>query len=613
MKHRKRWAAVLGVATLTLAGCPAPDSFEFSAGDTLNLPTEQRPPAGSALPGSGSTSSGGSTSTGGSTPTGGETGTNPKSLDLTEPMRVDALFPQSSEVSVAISNAPKGVLAVAAPSLTAQTLSVTWSGQTGFQALQSLHSRSPGSDQEAKESALRARAARYRSSSVSQRSVQAVRTLSKGMEIPLKIDAEVSNVTAKVLHVDAGVDGRQRFAILVDQRDEALLFGDATGTTLLDNLVKQLRDPNNAGIFKTNRTLFGNDPTVAEAAALGVTLDQEETLFVFSQAVNQDTDITKDDDNGDGVIQAGEGNGVLGYYYLGDFSSSDPHSNRSKVLYLASNAAYRARTNTTALNDLGATIAHELQHLLFSWGRIKAVGMAAREAENASRADAWIDEGLAMYAMAANGYGPESNPGVANPKASINLVGHVQLFLTQAAQFSMTAFYTDAGLPPSKQQGNPEDAYGMAYLFTQYMIDQHGTDIIPKILGSTKNGIDAGEPLSPDAIDTTGIVSDALARDSGALGSLFANFAAAVALDGSQALADATDAALKTRYEITGVNLRSSPYTQIPFNGPLGLTSTPYTHKAYGVSFLKPGSLSTSSSLAFSGDSGLTARLILHR
>lgn len=407
MKQRKAWAAVLGVAALGLTGCPG-DTLISGGEPFFSIPTEQRPPAGSVLPGSQTPSSGGST--GGGTSGGGTTGptpTNPTSVSLSGDLRVDALYPKTSQVSVTITNAPKGMLALSAPSTGAQSLTLSWSGQNGLQTLRAFESASAGvsSDQEEKASDLRDRAARYLTAGTPQRQVQAIRTLSKGDIIPLKIDSQSPNISAKVMHLDAGSDGRQRFAILVDTRDESAVFGGSTGTALLDKLAKRLRDPlsGNSGIFKTNRTLFGNDPTTAEATAAGMSIDQEETLFVFSRAVNQDPDPS---------VDGGE-NGVLGYFYLGDFASNDPYSNRSKALYLASSSAYDARTSDASLNDLSATIAHELEHLLFSWQRVKAVGLAARGAENESRADAWIDEGLAMYAMAANGFGLESSPGVA--------------------------------------------------------------------------------------------------------------------------------------------------------------------------------------------------------
>lgn len=586
----------MGILTLVLAGCPfSPDRPTVLVTDNLNLPTEQRPGSGATLPGDDPGGSGG----------GNPTPEPATTVLLTSPLRVDSLPESDATANLAISNAPKGMLALAVPGTAPRELGLGWSGQSGLQPLRSARSTLAASvqDQASKKRELRLRAARSTFRPSTELRVQAGRTLSEGMILQLKVDSTIPNVAVKVVHVDPGVQvgsvRRQKFAILVDTRDEELLFADSQGRQLLDKLAKRLHDSQfgDTGTYKTMRDLFGDDPTIAEAKAKGVTFDQEDTLFVFSRAINKDSDITAPD----GETQ------TLGYFYQGDFADDqdDGFSNQAKALYLASSAAYQARSDASTLDDLSATIAHELEHMLFAWSRVKAVGMAARGAENTSRADAWIDEGLAMYAMVANGYGLEKADGAPNPSASFNLAAHVQTFLDLAPRFSLTAFYAD--------KGNPDDAYGMAYLFAQYLVDQQGTDIIPKILSSTKNGLTAGKPVTPEAISPTGIVADALAKDQTTLETVFGNFAGAIALDGSSALAGTTNPDHQALFDIQRINLRHAPFGGLSFTGPAGTTAAPFVIKPFGVNFVKPASLSPSSSLKLSGKAGISVKLILHQ
>lgn len=606
MKHRKAWAAILGIATIGLVGCPSTIAG-IEEDSYLGLPTGQRPAKGDALPetlppggSSGGFNSGGSNAGSGTTV---ETGSNPTSMSLSGPLHVAPLYPQSAAVNVTISLAPNGVLALAAPSLEPNSVSVSWAIQGGYKAFssQGLSAPSPLSDQAAKDVELRSRIARLSNPPRLgfTTSGMPVRTLGQNPS-SVKIDATYSNVPVVVRHVEStGVfsDGayRQKFVILVDQRDDTLLFGDSRGQTLLKDLADEIR----LRIYPKNRALFGNDPSASEAQAKGLAIDTDTTYFVISRAVNQ---------NG--------ASGVLGYFFMGDLLPDDPqrggtsYSNQAKMLYLSASQvqeakAARARGSESGFNDFCGTIAHELQHLLFTWGRIKAVGLASRAVENTSYADAWIDEGLAMYAMAANGYGPEGT------KAGIQVGLHAQTFLTKAPSYSLTTFYSSRPdghpVPAEAWQGNPDDAYGMAYLFTQYLVDQQGPDIIGKILSSTRNLIKTG-PVTPENIHPAGIVADAVEKDGGNLATVFGNFAAALALDGTPALAAGPES-FRNLYQIQGVDIR-----KLRASGPAGVTRSPVTPRPFGVSYLKPSGLDPSESqLKLTGGSGLSSRLILHQ
>ncbi|GEM_PF-3186239 len=619
MRQQRAWALVLGLATLGLAGCETSD-LTIADNDYLNLPTGQRTARGDTLPGTlppGGASGNGSTdsgSTGGESPI-GETGTNPSSVSLAEALWIGALYPGSSPVNVAISQAPKGFLALAAATDVVSPLSVNWAIQGAYQAfgsapaLQSLGQTRLPSDRSAKEVELRERLATISRPAMSRFDAQHVpiRQLAQSPTY-VKIDSTTPNVEVVVKHSESGITEngatRQKFVILVDKRDDATLFSDSYGKKLLVDLVKEIKEQ----IYPTNRQLFGNDPTAGEGQVKGLGIETDTTYFVISRSVNNDSNIT---DNG-----KGQETSTLGYFYLGDLLSDDPynggtaHSNRAKMLYLASSQVYEAKVGMSMndlsdFNDLCGTIAHELQHLLFSWGRIQAIGLSGRFAENLSYADAWIDEGLAMVAMAANGYGPEGL------KSGTQVALHDRAFLEEAPLYSLTNFYAKRPnqhpTPAGQWVENPNDAYGMAHLFAQYMVDQQGSDIIGKILASTKN-LKADGAMEAANISPTGIVADALKQDGGNLAVLFGDFATALALDGTPTLAAGSTSFWK-RYGISGVNIRS-----VRLGGPKASTSSPLAPRPFGVTYLKPDSLPTSSSaLKLTGGSGLSTRLILHK
>jgi hypothetical protein len=604
MKHRKALALTLGIATVGLTGCPMSE-FAVEADSYLGLPTGQRPAAGdrpsSQTGGSGGGGSGGNNSSGSGS--GAETGTNPSSVTLQAPLQVQALYPTASAFSVAISQAPQGILALAEPTAkTASSLSVNWSGQGGYQqfnAYQTQATPRPPSDQTAKELALRTRFTdlagqptfappRFQVSALAPR-------LLAGNPTAVKIDSVIPTAVTSKGGDSSGVYAngahRQKFAILLDN-DDADIFMYSDGATLLENLISEIKDQ----IYPTNRRLFGDDPTATEAKKLGLGLDNDTTYFVISRRVN---------DNGRSRVQ--------GFFSMADLLYADPLSpatavsNQAKVLYLSAQHVRDAKGSTNGFRDVCATIAHELQHLQFTWARVQAVGLAGRIAENNSFADAWIDEGLAMVAMAANGYAPQG------AKPGTQMKGHVQNFLDEAPDYSLTTFYSTRPsethpTPADQWVGNPDAAYGMAYLFSQYLVDQQGEDVIKKILSSTNHLLQSGAAVTPSNINPVGIVADAVKRDGGNLAVLFGNFSAALALDGTLALMASPEATRKL-YDISGIDLR-----KIRASGPKGVTTPSVQPRPFGVAHLKPSSLTPAgSTLKLTGGTGLSTRLILHQ
>lgn len=612
-RQMKHWPAIANTllvsAAVTLSGCQSSTIAGIDEENLIGLPTRQRASAGDKVPGTSPSPSPGSRPSPGGNPGGPpggnnggspggtspgplqpESGTNPASVTLDAPLLVTSLYPKASAVSVPVSNAPQGMLAIAAPLETPASLKVTWSGAGTFrtmEAYQTLGLAPARSDDEALAISLRQRLVPTGLSGAPGFNVLTMPTRSLKEGSPTKLMIGSSEVEA--IEKAADTTGkyrnkayRQKFKILLDKDDAALL----TNEKFFSDLKAEIQNH----IYPSNRDLFGDDPTAAEAAAVGMAIDSDVTYFVFSSKVN-----------------AGGRSDVLGYFSLADLlpPSYWGNSNQAKILYLSAGHAAKAQTNTQAFNDLCGTIAHELAHMLYSARRIENIGANARRVEFTSYADTWIDEGLAMYAAAAAGYGPEGRA------AGEQIGAHVHTFLANAPAFSLTTFYSDRPsdhpIPADRWVGNPAAGYGMSYLFTQYMIDRQGPDLIKKIYTSKAYKKNASETLSADNISPTGPVQDALQRDGTSFAVLFGDFAAALALDGTSALANATSEQ-RARYSINGINLRS-----ILSTGPKGQTSTTLTPRPFGVTFLKPDGLSSgSTTLGLQGGTNLSTRLILY-
>lgn len=605
MKQRKAWAALLGIATIGLTGCPGANTI---LGDEsfLGLPTSQRPARGDQLPGtlppSGGGGTGGDPSTGGSGPlpdgggSFGETGTNPTQVALASdaPLRVDSLFPKTGETSVSISNASRGMLAIAgtmdlsASVPTPPSISITWPSASSLQALlPGIQAPAPGgfTDEAAFKRELRRRLGERTLQSTS--GALAPRGLS-GVSNPsvwvLDKDDKAVIRPLKVYPVETLTHGGRtiRFAIAVDTADEAIFTGD-TGTTLRTRLVTALK----SNIIPSLQAVYDGIPSQSEASGKGIAFQDDVTYFIFSSTLKP---------------------GLLGYFNPGDFFQGGT-SNQVKALYLSASSAQRARSTQRDLHDLLGTIAHELQHLHFAWNRVKAVGRDGYLLEAHAGKDIWIDEGLAMLATANAGYGLDATAGV-HTGPSYNLAGHVKQFLDQPGAYSLVAFYQNAKLPGEPSSAyNPSHAYGMAYLFAQYLQDQAGTKSIQQILASTKNGFTTNGTGTHDPL---GIVSDGLSRSNVKLNTLFANFAAAVALDGTEVL-DASDDKVKKPFDIQKINLRSSPFREYPFSGPTTINRLTTAPRPYGIRILDPGLIANPSTLTFKGNANVSTRLILHR
>ncbi|HEY9723966.1 MAG TPA: hypothetical protein V6D47_18335 [Oscillatoriaceae cyanobacterium] len=157
---------------------------------------------------------------------------------------------------------------------------------------------------------------------------------------------------------------------------------------------------------------------------------------------------------------------TLGYFSQRDEylpSQSGPemlkHSNAKEMLYISSHIVA-----TGADEDYLGTIAHEFQHMINFNQKVLLGG-------NRTSEDLWIDEGMAMYAIEANGYGLKSGGQV--------LANHVRRFEQAPESYSLTSW-----------DDNPEGiGYGPVYLFMVYLADHFSESIIHDIVTSKQEGI----------------------------------------------------------------------------------------------------------------------------
>lgn len=584
--------------SLLLAGCPG-DWLIADDSDNSNIISTSRGGTGGGANFTGGTntgSSGGSTTpfscTGLRVGIGVESdaaaGTNPSSVSLSDSVQVMPLY-LGSNVSMSVSNAKTAVVAMASLNETSDSyVQATWSGSgVGTAYRTQSESALDESPQNRAERLVREHAKTLRPAPVSTSyRTQAGTTYANGAERTFKIldfrpGMPARSVPTKAVHVYNAPTGQKgSFVIWVDQEDVAIFQGSGSK---LETIANELRER----IYKLDTCAFGSDTTIAENDALPaskkVYLDDDYVHFVFSRRVDNGTLTT--------------GNGTLGFFTLADLADSG--FNRGKILYIASSATSRS------LGDMFAVIAHEFQHLLFSCHRVKAVGMQNHIYEFQSGADTWLNEGLSMLAMMLNGYGPDGS------EPSPAIVQQIADYLDEPSKYSMTEFYQGTG--------NPTDAYGMVTLFVQYLNDRLG-DASLKDFHSTDNSATMfnGQAASAGNVDPTDLADRVLAKYGTTLGRMFADFGAAVVLDGSEAVAS-LDEPWASRYQIRNVNLRGK-YTglepeQIQMQGP-GVqvqASTNLSLRPYCLNFLYQKNLSGTISLGFTGGggSGYGAKLIL--
>ncbi|HEY9898844.1 MAG TPA: hypothetical protein V6D00_06650 [Pantanalinema sp.] len=568
------FCVALASIPLVLASCADATFVVEDLGNNSNI-IQDRLPGTTFKGGSGTSDSGSGDGTGGDGAATPDPSTNPTSITLSDNAGVYPLYPDKGSFRVSLGGARLGIAALSSVRSNSilLPLQVGWSGggaSYGTQAAGAPAAASPPSSFEARmvervsKMDLSAPIPRYRI----QAGTVEVGQIRRFAVPDSDRENTYSSVDAKAVYVDNRA-GAGRFVIWVDPRDEVIFSSQAKLTALADVISSR--------IYPKDTALFGADPTLDDNAKAGdgrrIAMDDDYIHFLFSRQV----------DNGTATEM---GNGILGFFWWPDLTNTSK-SNRSKLLYIASSLMSRSES------DVYGTIAHELQHLLFSCHRVKQVGLLAHQGEFGPLI--WLNEGLSMLAMFENGYGPEGS----NPSPSMFL--QIRRFLSAPWTYSLTDFLNQG-------PAGDDSAYGMAALYLQYVRNRLGDGAI-RSFHTLDNGGRA------DEVD----LADRVMRTKGStMAGLFADFGAAVALDGSPVF-DLLPASQRTRYGIDGVTLQRKTYdipgvklTERTLNGPSVSSGSNLSLKPYSLSFLQRMSPTGLDVSGVSG-TGYGTRLILQK
>jgi hypothetical protein len=194
-------------------------------------------------------------------------------------------------------------------------------------------------------------------------------------------------------------------------------------------------------VYPTNTRLFGSEPSPG--------IDGDPRVFILlTPAVG---DYGRDT--------------TLGYFSQRDAFAVDARadgptarSNARELIYVSSQIVLEGDAE-----DYMGTIAHEFQHMI-NFNQKVLLG------KNRVSEDLWVDEGMAMYAIEACGYGLMAGGEV--------LANHVRQFQAEPEAYSL-----------SDWDGNPEGiGYGPVYLLTVYMADRFGESFIKEVVTSKAIG-----------------------------------------------------------------------------------------------------------------------------
>ncbi len=241
-----------------------------------------------------------------------------------------------------------------------------------------------------------------------------------------------AQITAKVQEVGA------HCYVVVDQDTLANPLEASPIATRAREIAKAFDE----AIYPTNTRLFGGEPNP------GIDNDGRVFILLTPAVGNYGRDTT------------------LGYFSQRDEFAPKPdspavfkHSNVKEMLYVSSRIVLQG-----SKDDYLGTIAHEFQHMI-NFNQKVMVG------RNKSSDDLWIDEGMAMYAIEANGFGLKAGGEV--------LANHVKRYQQEPDAFSLVDW-----------KNNPEGiGYGPVYLFMVYLADRFSESIIKEIVTSAKLGI----------------------------------------------------------------------------------------------------------------------------
>lgn len=245
---------------------------------------------------------------------------------------------------------------------------------------------------------------------------------------------------------DSSLQGdRQRSAILKQTTAHAYFYVDNDPqATIGDDQIQRLADTFEQRIYPLVTSTFGADPATDLAGDAHV-------YVVLSPAVD---DFAQD-------------SGLMGYFWSRDVlpatttgASPRLHSNQKKVIFLTSRI-FAQQPYTTF-----GTLAHEFTHLCVFNQKVLAPSHTVPE-------DTWLDEGWAMLSMDLCGYGLRGG--------NDEIAKDIQSFQQQPMAYSLTDWFH-----------NPNGfSYGLSYLFTRYLYDRFGPNVIRDIMSDPNTGVDA--------------------------------------------------------------------------------------------------------------------------
>jgi hypothetical protein len=267
----------------------------------------------------------------------------------------------------------------------------------------------------------------------------ATTTLTEGAERPFYVITSFDQNSYKDKQITARLAKVGAHCYVFVDKDVSKVAADAA---LMAKRVEAIAENFDTQIYPTDTRLFGSEPNP------GVDGDPHIVLLLSPAVGNYGADTT------------------LGYFSQRDeflpSVSQQPifqHSNAKEMLYISSRIVL-----TGSEEDYMGTVAHEFQHMINFNQKVLLGG-------NRQSDDLWIDEGMAMYAIEANGYGLRTGGKV--------LSDHVKRYQQEPEAFSLTDW-----------TGNPDGiGYGPVYLFMVYLADRFSETIIKDIVTSKVIGI----------------------------------------------------------------------------------------------------------------------------
>ncbi|MFN3430311.1 MAG: peptidase MA family metallohydrolase, partial [Candidatus Sericytochromatia bacterium] len=171
---------------------------------------------------------------------------------------------------------------------------------------------------------------------------------------------------------------------------------------------------------------------------------------------------------------------LLGYFWAPDAvpnPASGSHSNQKEVLFMSDRLFGAARVQAYGV------LAHEFQHLINFTNKGPRLNYQANEAT-------WLDEGMAMLAAEAAGYGLAQGDRL--------VASSIADYQAAPEAYSLTDW-----------AGNPQPAFGQSYMFVRYLVDRHGPAVLKALIASDRRGGEAIDAvLAPKGHTFAGLFTD---------------------------------------------------------------------------------------------------------